>query len=91
VGSTNRCARHAQGRAASSGTDTAGSLRIDSVLIPFDELARMANRTKPSAVKRWCQRQGIPWMPDADGRPTTSEIAYNEALMRGRPTRPKYQ
>lgn len=61
------------------------------MLIPFDELARIANRSKPSAVKRWCQQRGIPWMPDADGRPTTSENAYNEALMRGRPTRPNYQ
>jgi hypothetical protein len=61
------------------------------VLIPFDELAKLANRTKPSAVKRWCEQHGILWMPDADGRPTTSEIAYNEALHRGRRSRPNYQ
>jgi len=77
--------------AASSQTDDAGTLETATVLIPFKELARIANRTKPSAVKRWCQQRGIPWMPDADGRPTTSEIAYNEALMRDRPTRPNYQ
>ena len=61
------------------------------MLIPFDELAKIANRTKPSAVKRWCQLRGILWMPDADGRPTTSETAYNEALQRGSSTRPNYQ
>jgi hypothetical protein len=61
------------------------------VLIPFEELAKLANRTKPSAVKRWCEQRGILWMPDADGRPTTSDVAYTEALHRGRQTRPNYQ
>jgi hypothetical protein len=61
------------------------------MLIPYKQLANLANRKKPSAVKRWCQERGILWMPDADGNPTTSEIAYNEALKRGRSTRPNYQ
>ena len=61
------------------------------MLIPFDELAKIANRTKPSAVKRWCQLRGILCMPDAEGRPTTSETAYNEELQRGSYTRPNYQ
>lgn len=91
MGSAERRTRATQFRAASSRTDTVGTLRTVSVLIPFEELARIANRTKPSAVKRWCQQRGISWMPDADGRPTTSEYAYNEALMRDRPTRPNYQ
>ena len=63
----------------------------DAMLISFDELARLSNRSKPSAVRRWCQQRGISWLPDADGRPTTSERAYNEALQRGRATRPHYQ
>jgi len=61
------------------------------VLIPFKDLAKLANRTRPSAVKRWCEQRGILWLPDADGRPTTSDVAYNEALHRSRPTRPSYQ
>jgi hypothetical protein len=61
------------------------------MVIPFEQLAKLANRKKPSAVKRWCQERGILWLPDADGRPTTSEIAYNEALQRSRGSRPKYQ
>lgn len=59
--------------------------------IPFKKLAELANRKKPSAVKRWCSERGILWIPDADGNPTTSEIAYHEAIQRGRATRPKFQ
>ena len=59
--------------------------------IPFKELAKLADLQKPSAVKRWCHERGILWIPDSKGRPTTSEIAYHEAIQRGRATRPKYQ
>lgn len=58
--------------------------------IPFEKLAKVAGRQRPSAVRRWCEQHGIFWIPDADGRPTTSEAAYNEALKRGRGTRPNF-
>ena len=58
--------------------------------IPFEKLAELVNRTQPKAVRKWCEKNGVLWMPDADGRPTTSESAYNEALRRGRGTRPNF-
>lgn len=58
--------------------------------IPFDDLARLSNRTRPSAVRKWLQRQGIAYMLDADNRPITTERALNEAMAGGRKTVPNW-
>ncbi len=58
--------------------------------IPFKKLAECANRKSATAVKKWCQDRGILYMLDADGRPTTSEKAYDDAIARGRKTLPNW-
>ncbi len=58
--------------------------------IPFKKLAELANRKRPGAVKRWCEDKGIPYLLDADGRPTTSDRAYDDAILKGRPTHPDW-
>ncbi len=59
--------------------------------IPFKKLAKLANRKQPGAVKRWCQDRGILYILDADGRPTTSDRAYDEAILKGRKTLPNWE
>jgi hypothetical protein len=34
-----------------------------------EELCRLAGRSRPSAVARWLDQQGIPYLPGADGWP----------------------
>lgn len=58
--------------------------------VPFSKLADLANRKRPRAVEKWCQKRGILYFLDADNRPCTTDDALNAALMRGRKTEPDY-
>ena len=59
--------------------------------VPFDRLAEFCNRKRPTQVKKWCESKGILYFLDADNRPCTTDAALNEALQRGRRTRPNFQ
>ena len=61
-----------------------------STVVDFDELCRLTGRTKPTYVSKWLQSKGILYWLNADNRPVTTERALNEALMRGRTTRPDF-
>ena len=58
--------------------------------VPYQKLAEICNRKRPTHVKKWCEAKGILYSLDADGRPWTTETALHEALHRGRKTRPNY-
>ena len=60
------------------------------VVIPFSDLAEFCNRKRPSAVRTWLQDRGILYFLDADGRPCTTEQVLNEALLKGRRTKPNW-
>jgi hypothetical protein len=60
------------------------------IVVPFSDLSELSARTRPSAVKKWLQGNGILFFLDADGRPCTTEHALNEALYRGRKTKPNW-
>lgn len=54
------------------------------MIADFETLQRFSGRERPSAVKKWLQRQGIRYMLNADGRPVTTEKALNDVLLNGR-------
>ena len=58
--------------------------------IPFTQLAEFVGRKRPTQVRKWCESKGILYFLDADGKPCTTEAALNEALQRGRSTRPNF-
>jgi Domain of unknown function (DUF4224) len=58
--------------------------------IPFEQLADFCHRKRPTQVRRWLESKGILYFLDADERPCTTEAALNEALQRGRTTRPNF-
>jgi len=58
--------------------------------VPFEQLAAFCHRKRPTQVQKWLESKGILYFLDADGRPCTTEIALNEALQRGRRTRPNF-
>ena len=62
----------------------------NAVSVPFNQLAELANRKRPSAVKKWCQNLGISYSLDADGRPWTTSEKLNAAIERGRKTEPDF-
>ena len=59
-------------------------------VVPFLDLCDLSARKRPGAVQKWLQANGILYFLDADGKPCTTEHALNEALYRGRRTRPNY-
>lgn len=60
------------------------------MIADFDDLRRLSGRNRPSAVKKWLQRQGVSYMLNANGQPVTTEKALNDALLRGRKTEPNW-
>lgn len=43
--------------------------------IDAESLARLAGRSRPSAIRRWLDRERIPYLVAADGWPRVSESA----------------
>ena len=64
--------------------------RKKSVTVTFEELSEWCGRKKPTLVKKWLQDKGIFYTLNADNRPITTELALNDALMRGRKTVPNF-
>lgn len=60
------------------------------MIADFPDLQRLSGRDRPTAVKKWLQKQGISFMLNADGRPVTTEKALNDVLLRGRKTEPNW-
>jgi len=60
------------------------------VIADFATLQRLSGRTRPSAVKKWLQNQGIGYMLNADLQPVTTEKALNDRLERGRKAEPNW-
>ncbi len=60
------------------------------IIVPFSDLSELSARKRPTAVQKWLQAKGILYFLDADGRPCTTEHALNEALYRGRRTKPNW-
>lgn len=60
------------------------------MIADFETLCRLSARSRPSAVKRWLQERGIPYMLNADEQPVTTEKALNGILKRGRKTEPNW-
>ena len=60
------------------------------MIADFKDLCRLANRKKPTAVKKWLQDKGILYWLNADNQPVTTEKALNHALMKGRKTEPNW-
>lgn len=58
--------------------------------VSFQQLSEFCNRKRPTQVKKWCESKGILYFLDADSRPCTTETALNEALQRGRRTKPNF-
>lgn len=63
--------------------------RLD-VIADFETLKRLVGRERPSAVRKWLEKQGIRYWLNADGRPVTTERALNDALFRRRRTEPNF-
>ncbi len=61
------------------------------VALSFADLAEFCGRQRPSAVKKWLQRERIPYLLDADGRPCTTVNAIDDVLFRRRRTEPNWE
>lgn len=59
--------------------------------VPFEKLAELCHRKRPTHVRKWCESLGIHYMLDADHRPWTTESKLNEAMERGRKTEPNFK
>lgn len=62
------------------------------MIITFARLQRLSRLERPGAIKRWLQRQGVPYVKDAEGNPFTTLHALNERLCgaRSEAERPDY-
>lgn len=60
------------------------------MIADFDQLKRLSGRARPTAVRKWLQKQGILYWVNANNEPVTTEKALNEALLRGRRTQPNW-
>lgn len=60
------------------------------MLLTFEKLAEAACLKQPAAVRRWCRRNGILYVPDSKGRPTTTVSAYEAAMGRHSATEPDW-
>lgn len=62
-------------------------------LLSFDELAEKVGTRKVLAIKAWCARNRVKWLPDYKGRPITTLAALDRSLARGKDsnTEPRYE
>lgn len=51
--------------------------------VPFATLQLMSGYSRPSAVCRWLQKNGIPFVKGARGEPATTEEAIANRIERG--------
>lgn len=53
----------------------------------FAQLQQLSGRKTPAAVKRWLRANNIGYIPDADGKPQTSDAEYDRACQQHRQSR----
>lgn len=58
--------------------------------VPYEDLQKFVGRKRRAQVQKWLESKGVLYFHDADGNPCTTDAALNEAMQRGRRTRPNY-
>lgn len=52
------------------------------MIVTFARLQRLSGLERPSAIKKWLQKQAVSYLKDAEGKPFTTLEAINVRLQR---------